>query len=344
MHYADVLQGVADHAAGLLVRFLPGHPVLIIINRTAGTGVRHHQIQATVRSLDPPDLTPTEEAHLECCVTTVWTDAAAVLPDTMGRWLARVRRMFKTDPVVVSLGGDGTHNAVMQAGRNLSGNVIYCRLPLGSGNDAVPVVSLEEALTALQGPQVPQWIPAVTVRTAGGAEYRAFNIASVGIDAYVTMLHHRFRSRLPGNTYRIIANPALLFYETLVGLTEMTVTVGAEGLPPRRVMLLALGVTGNRTYGDHIRILPDSRNLCMVHQAGLLQKFAMKKKLLRGEHVNETHTVMGQTERVELHYPGKLPLQVDGEALWLHREDFPVTMELEHQSVQTLQPPGPGGE
>lgn len=346
MTYTDALQFLADRAALLVLQSCGEHPVLAIINVAAGTAARHRQVVRKVAAMQPVRREESHRQLLERWLTTVWTDSPDILEDVLHRWIDPMKRTVRRcAPLVITLGGDGTHNAVMQAGYRVSRDLLYLRLPLGSGNDAVPMGTLEEVFAALEEPITPRWIPSIEVWTARGRQYRGFNVASLGIDAWVTALHHRLRRRLPGNTYRIIATPALLFYESIVKLQDMTVMLenGAD-ITGRRVMIVALGVSGHRTYGDHIAVLPDHRNLCVLFHAGLRGKLAMKKRLLEGTHTTGEYSHMAETTGVEIRYNGRIPLQVDGEAVWLEREDFPVTLRLQQQTVQTIEPHHGSGE
>jgi diacylglycerol kinase family enzyme len=342
MRYLDALQAIADRAVRVITERFPGHPLLVIVNRSAGTAARHRRLRRVVSQLPP--LKPLSGSLQESAsATIIWTDSVAILRESIQQWFQKLPAGHSA-PIVVSIGGDGTHNQVFQAGRAVSEQIWYYRLPVGSGNDAVPDTSVVEALQALDHPCAPQWIPAVEVVTRR-ARYEAFNIASVGIDAFVTAMHQRWRRRLPGNTYRLIANVALLLYEPLVRLAPMTIVVRNDGsapevlvTAPQRVMLAAFGAGGNRTYGDHIRILPDRRNICVITHAGLLRKLAMKRLLFHGSHPEQRETLMAEGMEMELHYDRSLPLQVDGEAAWLQPEDYPVTIRVVPRAARILEP------
>lgn len=340
MQYHDALQTVADHVVLSLAAAFPGHPVLGVINGRAGTAARHNALLRVAGTI-PRRQEPTER------VSTVWTDTVEALHEVMNQWLGRVRGERKGSggtPIVASFGGDGTHNQVMRAvpaGEDGTvSDVWFFRVPLGSGNDAVGISSLPEVLRMIASDLVPRWIPEVEVLSPRRTVH-AFNIASLGIDAFVTMLHHRLRKMLPGNTYRIIANLALLIYERLVGLGPIHLFTEEEDLGSRERVLIAFGVHGRLTYGDHIKILPTEENLCAFDRVSLRGKLRMKRLLMAGNHVHEAVTTMRKTREIRLLYRGRLPLQVDGEAEWLEEEDFPLIMRARERSRLVLQPPTP---
>ncbi|TVR68930.1 MAG: hypothetical protein EA427_09265 [Spirochaetaceae bacterium] len=347
MQYRDALQTLADHVVLSLATAFPGHPVLGVINGRAGTAARHHALLRTAASLPRHPRVESWPEQSRSSVSTVWTDSVEALHDVMNNWIERFdgdRGSRNHTPIIASFGGDGTHNQVLRAvpaGRDGGvRDVWFFRVPLGSGNDAVGISSLPEVLGSISSRLVPVWIPEVEVQSPRRT-LRAFNIASVGIDAFVTMMHHRLRVALPGNTYRIIANLALLIYERLVKLGPISVVTDQEDLGTRERVLIAFGVHGHLTYGDHIRILPTEENLCLFDRVSLWGKIRMKRLLMEGNHVHEAITTMRRAGEMRLSYEGRLPVQVDGEAEWLEAEDFPLVMRTRERSRLVLQEPAP---
>lgn len=332
MHYRESLQLLADYITTSLAACFPGHPVLGVINERAGTVTRHGELEAVVdrlpRSLPPPST--------EVNSSTVWTDSVEALQDVLSDWFDRSVTRKTPTPIVVSLGGDGTHNQVMRSVTASAENIWFFRVPIGSGNDAVGIDSLQEVLASLSADLAPVWVPEVEVVTPRRTLH-AFNIASVGIDAFVTMMHDRLRRVLPGNTYRIVANIAILAYERLVNLAPLHIVTADEDLGSQERILVAFGVHGKLTYGDHIRILPGDDNLCIFRRVSLRQKLRMKRLIFRGEHVNHPITTMRQTREITLHYNQRLPVQVDGEADWLEPDDFPLIMRTRERARRVLQ-------
>lgn len=324
--WEQVLLEIGEHTATLVAAHMIDRPVLVVINRRAGTSRRRQRVLRTLR-----EMAPFEHAGDR--------DFAPVIisPATVNDLQEELRHHADTigsaAPVIISLGGDGTHNQVMHHGSMIMPDATFVRLPLGSGNDGVVAQTLTEALDELNGPIAVTQIPAVVATTAAGAVYRAFNIVSLGIDAFVPIIHQRLRRFMPGNTYRIIANPAILFYQRIVQLQPATIR--GETAP---VLLLAMGVTGHRTYGDHIRILPGPENVCIVQSTGLREIFTLKAKLLHGTHGQDPHVKMFSESALTIEYSGRIPIQFDGEAFWLEPADFPLQLKVDPAAVRTITP------
>ncbi|MFW5693701.1 MAG: diacylglycerol/lipid kinase family protein [Alkalispirochaeta sp.] len=326
--YRTAVECIARWTSDRLRRQFPHHSHVFICNPAAGTRHRHRTVRAVARRRcagghSTPDL----------WWTTSGEDARQRVADVLSR-------RNTPEPLIVSLGGDGTHNHILQAGIDHNGRGMFLRLPLGSGNDAAGVESLERALADVQGIMAPRWIPAVRISFPRGRQY-AFNIASVGIDAYVTLLHNRWRTVLPGNTYRLLVDLAVLRYDRALHIKRLTLrgtsrdgTSRDLGATPRS--LVVMGVSGHRTYGDHMHVLPGDDNVCIIEQAGLRDKMRMKRLFYEGSHVSQPITATYDLARLELFYTGTLPLQYDGEARYLTAEDFPLTLEVIDSAVRVL--------
>ncbi|MFO8042417.1 MAG: hypothetical protein R6U25_04375 [Alkalispirochaeta sp.] len=358
--YRAAVECIARWTGERLRRRFPHNPQIFICNASAGTRHRHRTVRAVARSRcgggraggvagaggaagagnvrsssRNGSAGTTDRAPPELW----WTGSGE---EARERVAARLADGDAREPVIVSLGGDGTHNHILQAGIDLGGYGIFLRLPLGSGNDAAGVESLEQALDDLEGIMTPRWIAAVRVGTPQWYRF-AFNIASVGLDAYVTLLHNRWRGVLPGNTYRLLVDLAVLRYDRALRVGPLALrgtTFAGESvdLGSTSRSLVAMGVSGNLTYGDHMRVLPGAENVCVIERAGLLEKLRMKRLFYEGRHTEESITALYSLKELTGEYSGTLPLQYDGEARFLRAEDFPLTMEVISSAVRVLAP------
>ena len=103
-----------------------------------------------------------------------------------------------------------------------------------------------------------------------------------------------------------------------------------------KVLLLAMGVSGRRTYGSQKWILPDERNVCMVKQMPLLRKLALKGLFTTGGHAKISEAVLFSAGRVE--FSGEHPIlaQMDGETVLLGPADFPASIGLTEPVIPVL--------
>ena len=312
------IRTVASHIA---VAF-PGVPIVAVANPYAGTGARHRALVQIVRSLRPL----TAPAELTAIY---WTESV----DAARERVATAKAQHSGAVVCISFGGDGTHNELM-SGFVGDDSLLFYRLPAGTGNDAVGS-DLWSVLHSATVAAHPQNLGAIEVRTRSERFY-AFNIASIGLDAYITATRDRLKSFLPGNAYRLVTDISVLSYERIVGLTESALWIDGAAQPRGRRMLVAMGVDAPRTYGDHMLVLPGTDNVCEIGPVTLSKRVRLKRLFLAGQHVAEPEVTMHRATQLTMEYDRSLPIQMDGEAVWLADNQFPLRMKILPDSVQVV--------
>jgi diacylglycerol kinase family enzyme len=249
--------------------------------------------------------------------------------------------------LIITAGGDGTSletlSAVFHAPELVRSNLAVLRLPMGTGNDGADAWELKDALTLLTDPVEIEFRRALRLVTAtpGKGPFLAFNILSVGLDAFVTHMTNKMKGKLPGDSYKLWVDIASLLYDRLYKVGPMEVrALDEKGRELRSLketaLLLAVGESGHRTYGSHKKILPDDRNVCLVRQMPLLRKVALKGLFTTGEHVTKPESLLFSAARVE--FSGRYPIlaQMDGETVLLQPEDFPAAIELSEPVIPIL--------
>ncbi|MCX7788762.1 MAG: diacylglycerol kinase family protein, partial [Spirochaetes bacterium] len=246
--------------------------------------------------------------------------------------------------VILSLGGDGTHQEILNTLVDLPGNVLerilVFRLPMGTGNDGADVATLASAAKCLLGEGKIEEASALRIQPKGLRTIYAFNIASLGIDAFVTYTANRLKTRFNTDIYRKIADLSVIFYPFLfptqpLGL-DITCWDGRREQVSGRYVLAAFGVSGHRSYGNHKWILPGEENLCAITDRSFRKKLQLKNLLYAGKHVNQEGVLVRKAQQVRFHYDSSLYLQYDGEAIRLEQDNFPCQMELISTRIRTL--------
>ncbi len=246
--------------------------------------------------------------------------------------------------LLVTAGGDGTSHEVQTAlaaaffkvrNDDVFERLCILRLPLGTGNDGSDGRTLDQSLNRLIACTEFDRQKAVRVYTAGCIEqpHYAFNIASIGFDAFVTHMTNRVKKYMPGNLYKTWVDLACLFYGWIYPVAEMMVTgYTRDGhtlfSQSDRILFYLMGSSGNRTYGAGISILPDEDNVCGVRDMPLHRKLALKPRFNSGSHRGLAEVFLSTAERLVFNYREKILVQMDGESLLLNPADFPLTMEL----------------
>jgi diacylglycerol kinase family enzyme len=262
--------------------------------------------------------------------------------------------------LIITAGGDGTSLEGLQtlylAKPALRSRFAVLRLPMGTGNDGADAAELADALELLVGPVKLElsrglklstatgktWSPAVSA-DAGAVPpvpFLAFNILSVGLDAFVTHMTNKMKGKLPGDSYKLWVDIASLLYDKLYKVGPMEVK-GYDGKKEtasftEKVLLCAMGVRGHRSYGSHKLILPDDRNVCVMKQMPLLRKVALKELFNTGGHVDKPESILWNADRIVITGVNPILAQMDGETVLLTKEDFPAVIELTEPAIQIL--------
>jgi len=261
------------------------------------------------------------------------------------------------DPVpfylIISGGGDGTHREVMNSLYNAPVNILrtmaVLRLPMGTGNDGADRNQLSDALDLLLVPTHTELTSAVklTLNEGGPAHWKglflAHNICSVGLDAYVTHMTNTMKGKVAGDTYKFWVDMATLSYHQKYKVDYFDV----KGLDKNKketisfrekLLLLAMGVSGGRTYGSQQHIFPDSRNACGIKNMALFGKLKVKGQVKKGKHIKNRNVIIFDAHRIEFTCKHEILAQMDGETILLQPGDFPAVMELTEAKIPLLKP------
>ena len=248
--------------------------------------------------------------------------------------------------MIITAGGDGTSHEVQSALMNLinqseeNKNSIakdFCifRLPFGTGNDGSDGRNLEESLLRLNFPSHIELQKAVEVSCCGenGSKntWYSFNIASIGIDAFVTHMTNKMKSKLPGDFYKLWVDIACIFYgfvyKKVPAFIEIFKDDKSIGTYDSKIEFALLGVSGHRTYGSNHLILPTDENVCFTQAVNLIKKLMIKHRFKDGTHYGKPYSVFYEADMIKISYNEKILVQLDGESHLLQKDDFPIVMK-----------------
>jgi len=353
--FAEALAEICRHSP-----VAPGRPLrwLIIANPAAGGFTMRSRLKKCRADLDTALREARANPLREDCAPAAATAALAScgLVQTTGhgsaaKYAEALIEEAKTNNapfyLVISAGGDGTSRetlaALYHAPEEVRSNTAILRLPLGTGNDGADSSSLVDALMLLIKPSRIEFNPCLRLVTAPAGpaasvpSHLAFNILSVGLDAFVTHMTNKMKGKLPGDSYKLWVDIASLLYDRIytVGFLDVKADDGKITLR-EKLLLLAVGASGHRTYGAQKKILPDDRNVCALKQMSLFRKLALKDLFTTGKHIDKPEAILFNARRVE--FSGSFPLlaQMDGEAILLQPEDFPAAIELTEPVIPVL--------
>ncbi len=276
--------------------------------------------------------------------------------------------------IIITAGGDGTsleveyslYNAILDNPMKkdaIMNKITLLRLPLGTGNDGTDGHCIEETVELLKGPLAFKNIRAVKVypennpteeqikqckkkpEKYGDISYKApwyaFNITSIGLDAYVVYMTNVFKKKFPGNLYQLCVPLSGLIYDKDFPSGTATVHFYDEDNNETDQMtcpisLLAFGESGNRVYGGGHHILPNEHNVCVVPKVTLLTLIKENHRFIDGSFVDTDIGRLRTAHKIKIEYDKPILLQCDGEVTLLTKNHFPLIMEKTEPTLRVI--------
>ncbi|MCF0241094.1 MAG: hypothetical protein HUK25_00560 [Treponema sp.] len=276
--------------------------------------------------------------------------------------------------MIITAGGDGTSLEV-QSGlfksaleseekRNAVMNYIcVLRLPLGTGNDGSDGHSFSETLEMLESSLHFANARAVKVYVNEEADFNqislsgknpsdygdvnkkspwfSFNIAGVGLDAFVCYMTNALKSKYPGNHYQMMVRFATLKYNKKFPPQNAVVKVYNKDKLLETINepfeMVVLGVSGHRTFGAGKKMFPLNDNFAFVKKLNVLPMVMNSGKFTDGTYINTDIAKTYSATKIVLEYPYPILCEMDGETQLLLKENFPLTMELTEPCIRILE-------
>ena len=282
------------------------------------------------------------------------------------------------ESLIVTAGGDGTslevqtalYKEAMQGPKHhdvIANHITILRLPLGTGNDGTDGHKIEETIELLKGGLLfaneravriypeKEHSEADILASADGKDpakygdpsflppWYAFNIASIGLDAYVVYMTNTVKKKLPGNFYHICVPLSGFTYDKAFPVGPARIELFGQGdekidelnIP---ITLLAFGASGYRVYGGGHKVLPDENNLCIAPKITLWTLIKENHRFVDGSFKGTPIASLHTAEKVRFSYDKPILMQCDGETVMLTPAHFPIIMELTDPCLRVLKP------
>ena len=244
--------------------------------------------------------------------------------------------------------------------------ITILRLPLGTGNDGTDGHFIEETVELLKGGLIfsnsravrvyPEKEPDESAVRACGkkpekyqdmnfkAPWYSFNIASIGLDAYVVYMTNTVKKRLPGNFYHLCVPLSGLVYDKdfRSGMANIKLFKHTDDAEPyeelnTKITLMAFGASGYRVYGGGHKVLPNEKNLCIAPKTSLPVLIKENHRFVDGSFENTNLAELKQVEKIIMNYDKPILMQCDGETVMLSPAHFPLIMELTEPCLRVIQ-------
>jgi YegS/Rv2252/BmrU family lipid kinase len=234
--------------------------------------------------------------------------------------------------VVVSMGGDGTLNEVVNGiyGQDVTLGLI----PAGSGNDFVRSFGyksgdLEAACNLLLTTQ-PRKIDVGTV----GSKY-FINVAGAGFDAEVGHMANVWGKKyFPGYSAYVAS---ILRQLLAFSPQELTIQLDGESISTRAWLV---AVANAQFFGAGLQIAPQADvedrlfDVCIIHATSKLELLRVLPSVFKGQHVNHPAVQIRRAADVSIDGTAALVSQADGEIIG----NLPVAFKIAQKQLSVLLP------
>ena len=246
---------------------------------------------------------------------------------------------------ILSMGGDGTHNEVingiMQADP-APGAVTLGLLPAGTGGDFRRMcVHNDDALTAARAlPKAESQlidVGSLSFRTDDGepAQRYFINIASFGIGGLVDRYANQSRKRLGGKATFYIAT-----LKALAAYSPATVRVSIDGQDMGEHVITNVMICNGRFAGGGMMFAPEARlgdgqfDVVFFQHKSALNTLAMSRSIYIGAHVESPLVTVHRGSKItaEVITEAAAYLDIDGEAPGI----LPAEFHMHHQAIRLL--------
>jgi YegS/Rv2252/BmrU family lipid kinase len=245
---------------------------------------------------------------------------------------------------ILSLGGDGTHNEVVNgimATSPAPGAIALGVLPAGTGSDfarmlKAPRSPVEAALALREAPSGPLDLGWVRIGSGASCRSRYFvNVATFGMSGLIGALVKESSSALGGTlSYYLAAVRGLLRYRP----ARVRLVADGELLGEYEINTVALA--NARYFGGGMRIAPDADladgwlDGTILEQRSFWRMLSLSLAIYRGRHTEADFVHTFRARSVEARLVGGVPasLDLDGEASGM----IPATFEVVPGALRLL--------
>jgi YegS/Rv2252/BmrU family lipid kinase len=233
---------------------------------------------------------------------------------------------------VISIGGDGTNNALVNAAAALRArhpgdeHMVYGILPVGTGRDwarntGIPLEPRAAARWLHDAEPIPTDVGLLTLE--GGRHNHFLNIASAGISGAVDQRVNRAKRRYPW-TFLMATVTTLLTYRASPMRVWVDGDLWYEGLS------MTVVVANGTTFGHGMKIAPNARiddglfDVVLIKSTGKIDSLMTLRKVYDGSHLSHPSVKTQQARHVRIDSERPLPIDMDGEDAASRTLDFQV--------------------
>lgn len=286
----------------------------VIVNLTAGGGKPNHHLETVLKYLKENGL------NFKVCITSRQGEAVELAQ----------RAADNGAELIVSVGGDGTVNEIVNGIMKSKNNPSLGIIPLGWANDFIKSTDIPSDIIEACKILIRGKIKEIDVGIINEKIYFA-NICGVGFDAEVALLANQMKSKHPN--LRILSAFVYVFAtikKLLSPFSYHNVKIKFNGQEIHSKILF-IAFSNGKFYGGRFKITPEAilddglLEICLVEEMGRFKYLSIIPKVFKGTHASIKGVNFYRAKEVVIQSSEPILAQVSGEVIEGQKE-FSITL------------------
>jgi YegS/Rv2252/BmrU family lipid kinase len=276
----------------------------LIVNLTAGGGKPHKHLNTVLKYLKENGL------NFKVCITSHQGEAAELAQKAADNGAE----------LIVSVGGDGTVNEIVNGIMKSKNDPSLGIIPLGWANDFIKSTDIPSDIIEACKILVRGKIKKIDIGVVNSQIYFA-NICGVGFDAEVALLANQMKSKHPN--LRILSAFVYVFATVKKLLSPFSyhdVKIKFDGQEIHSKILF-IAISNGKIYGGRFKITPEAilddglLEICLVEEMGRFKYLSIIPKVFKGTHASIKGIKFYRAKEVVIESSEPVLAQVSGEVI-----------------------------
>jgi len=286
----------------------------LIVNLTAGGGKPNHHLETVLKYLKENGL------NFKVCITSHHGEAVELAQKAADKGV----------DLIVSIGGDGTVNEIVNGIMKSKNDPPLGIIPLGWANDFIKSTNIPSDIIEACKIIIKGKTKKIDVGLINGQIYFA-NICGIGFDAEVAHLANQLKNRHPNwNTLNAYVYVLATVRKLLSPFSYHNVKIKFDGQEIHSKILF-IAISNGKFYGGRFKITPEAilddglLEVCVVKEMGRFKYLSIIPKVFKGTHASIKGVNFYRAKEVVIQSSEPVLAQVSGEVIEGQKE-FTITL------------------